>query len=58
LNEFVAHTERLMDDRELLAEMKKNARDAAMSKSWDAVFDSVYDGYRLAYDLQKNKKKT
>ena len=58
LNEFVAFTEKLMDDRQLHAEMKKNARETAMSKSWDAVFDSVYDGYRLAYDLrEKNFKR-
>ena len=57
LGEFVGYTIRLMDDREELARMKKYSREAAMSKSWDAVFESVYDGYRLAYMLrQKNSK--
>jgi glycosyltransferase involved in cell wall biosynthesis len=58
LDEFVAYTEKLMDDCQLLAEMKKNARETAMSKSWDSVFDSVYDGYQLAYELrEKNFKR-
>lgn len=60
LDEFVAYTIQLMNDREKLAEMKGHARENAMSKSWDAVFESVYDGYRLAYELRKknfNRKK-
>lgn len=52
LNDFVEYTIRLMDEPEKLAEMKRNARETAMSKSWDAVFESVYDGYRQAYELR------
>lgn len=58
LQEFVDYTIRLMDDPAELAGMKKAARSNAMSKSWDAVFESVYDGYRLAHDLrEKNLRK-
>ncbi len=57
LDDFVKYTEKLMEDRELHSEMKRNARETAMSKSWDAVFDSVYDGYRLAYDLREKNFK-
>lgn len=57
LNEFVEYTIQLMDDREKLAEMKRLARESAMSKSWDAVFESVYDGYRLAYELRERNFK-
>lgn len=58
VNDFVEYTVQLMDDREKLAEMKKHARANAMSKSWDAVFESVYDGYRLAYELgQKDPRR-
>ena len=58
LEGFVGYTIRLMDDRGELAEMKKHARESAMSKSWDAVFESVWDGYRLAYELRnKNFKR-
>ncbi len=58
LEEFVEHAASLMDDREKLAEMKKAARQSAMSKSWDAVFDSVYEAYKMAYELrEKNFKR-
>lgn len=57
LGDFVEYTVRLMDDRKKLAEMKKLARENAMSKSWDAVFESVYDGYRLAYELRERNFK-
>jgi phosphatidylinositol alpha 1,6-mannosyltransferase len=52
LDDFVEYTIRLMDDSEELARMKQNARESAMSKSWDAVFESVFDGYRLTYELR------
>lgn len=58
LSEFVEYTIQLMDDREKLAYMKSKSRENAMSKSWDAVFESVFDGYRIAYDLrEKNPKR-
>ncbi|NOT48779.1 MAG: glycosyltransferase [Acidobacteria bacterium] len=57
LSDFVEYTIQLMDDREKLAEMKSNARENAMSKSWDAVFESVFDGYRLAYELREKNFK-
>lgn len=53
LGEFVEYTVQLMSDRAKLAEMKNHSRESAMSKSWDAVFESVYDGYRLAYELRE-----
>ncbi len=57
LEEFVEYTVRLMDDRETLARMKSSARENAMSKSWDAVFESVYEGYRIAFDLRERNVK-
>ncbi len=57
LSEFVEYTIQLMDDREKLSEMKRNARAAAMTKSWDAVFESVYDGYQLSYELRERNFK-
>ncbi len=58
LDEFVEYTVQLMGDRERLAQMKKMAREAALTKSWDAVFESVYEGYRIAYELRnKNFKR-
>ena len=55
LNEFVKFSSLLMDEPERLAKMKISAREHAMSRSWDAVFDGVYDAYRIAYDLKENK---
>ena len=55
LAEFVEYTVRLMDDAEELSRMKKAARENAMAKSWDAVFESVYAGYRTAYDLRDRR---
>lgn len=48
LQEFIDHSLRLMDDRELLDQMKLNARAEVMERSWDSIFESVYDGYRDA----------
>jgi glycosyltransferase involved in cell wall biosynthesis len=55
LNEFVRYTIELMDDREKLAELKRNSREFAMSRSWDAVFESVYDAYREAIAIAEEK---
>ncbi len=43
----------LYNDRQLLAEMKSNARLAGRSNSWDAIFDGVYDAYRMAIARHK-----
>jgi hypothetical protein len=47
-----------MDDAEKLAELKKNSRAFAMSRSWDAVFESVYDAYREAIALSAKQRQT
>lgn len=55
LDDFVGYTIRLMVDRAELAKMKEDARASAMSKSWDAVFESVFEGYRTAYELRDRR---
>jgi phosphatidylinositol alpha 1,6-mannosyltransferase len=58
LDDFVKFTIELMDDPAKLLKMKENARTSAMSRSWDAVFESVYDGYQTAYEKrERNSKK-
>ena len=42
----------LYDDRAKLGEMKKAARQKALSHSWDSIFESVFDGYREAIRLE------
>lgn len=53
LQDFLGYTIQLMDDRELHSAMKIAARQYALSKSWDAVFESVYDGYQTAFELRE-----
>ncbi|HXF43505.1 MAG TPA: glycosyltransferase [Pyrinomonadaceae bacterium] len=55
-SDFVEYTLKLLKDRELLAKMKKEARNFALGRSWDAVFDSVYDAYRETIRLANAKK--
>ncbi|MCZ2389988.1 MAG: glycosyltransferase [Acidobacteria bacterium] len=43
--EFIEHTIRLASDPELLASMKSHSRDNAVSRSWDSIFEGVYDAY-------------
>ena len=53
LDDFVKFTSELMDDPSKLSKMKEAARASAMSKSWDAVFESVFEGYQTAYDMRE-----
>ena len=57
LGDFVKFTSELMDDPLKLLKMKQVARESAMSRSWDAVFESVYDGYQTAYEMREQNKK-
>src|SRR5215213_797451 len=50
-NDFFEYALRLMDNPEELLKMKKQARASAMSSSWDAVFEAVYDAYREALEI-------
>ncbi|MDQ3321538.1 MAG: glycosyltransferase [Acidobacteriota bacterium] len=61
LDEFVKFSIELMDNPEKLAQMKQDSRQFALSRSWDAVFESVYDAYGAAKEhldkVKKNRKK-
>lgn len=48
LQEFAEYTIDLMDNPEKLAKMKEASRDFALSRSWDSVFESVYQTYAEA----------
>jgi glycosyltransferase involved in cell wall biosynthesis len=50
--EFVSAIAALARDRGRLAQMRAAARAYALTCSWDAVFDSVYEGYRDALSLE------
>lgn len=56
LEDFVRFTIELMDDPGKLVAMREASRKAALSKSWDAVFDKVYDAYRECMKLEQEKQ--
>lgn len=55
LEEFTRYTIRLMESSEELQKLKGSSRNYALSRSWDSVFDSVYDAYREAISLSRKK---
>lgn len=54
--DFLNFSLSLMENPEKLAEMKKKSRAAAMSSSWDAVFEAVYNAYREAIEIAEKQK--
>lgn len=55
-DDFVKYSLELMENAEKLAAMKKQSRTNAMSSSWDAVFEAVYDAYREAIEIAEKQK--
>lgn len=47
-SDFAGHIVELIKDRELHGRMRSNARDYALSLSWDGVFEKVYETYQHA----------
>ena len=59
LDDFVRYAVRLMDNKEELAAMKSESREVALTRSWDAVFDDVYESYKAAkayLDFKKERR--
>lgn len=46
-SDFIEHTGRLLQDSSLRSEMAAAARRQACGESWDSVFETVYEGYRM-----------
>jgi hypothetical protein len=55
-DDFVKFSLLLMKDAERLAKMKSAAREFARSRSWDAVFESVYRAYGEARAIAQAEK--
>jgi len=53
--EFIEHTISLASDPALLARMKDHARDFAVSRSWDAIFEGVYDAYLETIEIAERQ---
>jgi glycosyltransferase involved in cell wall biosynthesis len=47
-DEFVSYAIKLIDDPALLDRMKRDSLAFAATRSWDSVFETVYDAYRSA----------
>jgi glycosyltransferase involved in cell wall biosynthesis len=58
LEDFVKFSLELMENPEKLAKMKQASREFALSRSWDSVFEEVYDSYAEAYKKRAAQKKT
>lgn len=56
LDEFVKYSIDLMDNPAKLSKMKETSRRFAQSRSWDSVFESVYDAYNEAIEIAEEKK--
>lgn len=54
-DDFVEFSIELFDDRKKLNEMKKTSREFALSRSWDAVFERVYQAYDECYRIQQEE---
>ena len=50
LDDFVKYSIELIDNPEKLERMKKASLEFALTRSWDSVFERVYDTYREAKD--------
>jgi phosphatidylinositol alpha 1,6-mannosyltransferase len=64
LEDFVRYSQMLLDDPELLAKMKANSIEFARTRTWESVFETVYQAYAEAKDYmdkirkeQPNRKK-
>lgn len=56
VSEFIEFTSLLMHDRERLASMRADARESAMARSWDSIFEGVYDAYRESIGIAENRR--
>jgi glycosyltransferase involved in cell wall biosynthesis len=56
LADFVRFSIELMDNPEKLAKMKEASRASALSRSWDSVFETVYDAYAEAIKIAAERK--
>lgn len=55
-DDFVKYSVELMDNPEKLSKMKQASIDFMKKKSWDAVFDGVYEAYEKAIDIHRRTK--
>ncbi len=57
LEDFVKHSLELIDNPEKLSKMRNASLEFARSRSWDSVFEKVYDAYAVTKEFLDKKKK-
>ncbi len=57
-DEFIRYSLELMDDAEKLLKMKRAAREFALARSWDAVFEKVYQAYAETLAISEAEKES
>ncbi|MDH3494440.1 MAG: glycosyltransferase [Acidobacteriota bacterium] len=58
IDDFIKYALELMDNREKLLKMKEASRSFALSRSWDSVFESLYEAYRECIRQKQQGKST
>ena len=58
LDEFAKYCGMFLDDEQLLAQMKQSSREFALTRSWDSVFETVYEAYGEAKEHLDKVKRT
>lgn len=58
VDEFVQFTSLLMSDPVKLEEMRKRARESAMSRSWNSIFEGVYSAYHESIRIAEIRRNT
>jgi phosphatidylinositol alpha 1,6-mannosyltransferase len=65
IEDFVKYSAMFIDDRDLLSRMKQSSREFALTRSWDSVFETVFEAYSEAKKYldavkraQPNRKRT
>ena len=57
-NEFVKYSLELMNNPEKLSKLRQTAREFTLLRSWDSVFEKVFQAYEEAFRLRSSKIKT
>lgn len=58
IDEFAKYCAWFLDDRQLLEKMKLSSREFALTRSWDSVFETVYEAYHEAKNRLDKVKRT
>jgi glycosyltransferase involved in cell wall biosynthesis len=56
LDDFAKYSLELLDNPEKLSKMKKVAREFALERSWDSVFEKVYQAYEETIKIAEERK--